>query len=163
MAGSRTRTARSTCTSATSIGTGQEVDIPIGPDNTSPAQFGPDAGQPTHFLPRNNRWQFKVRVPADFGGKEVAWTLTARRDAAGVWCHQAGYVQDEFGLQREFFGSPPSNGNKWPRSVQGSRHRTAKVGQPITLSAIATDDGIPRRAALEAIRGEGSTGSGSVR
>src|SRR5690242_15778094 len=39
----------------------EEPDIPIGPDNSiTPAMYGPDGGQPTHFLPRNNRWQFKV-------------------------------------------------------------------------------------------------------
>ena len=56
----------------------EEVDIPVGPDNNiQPAPFGPDAGQPTHFLPRVNRWQFAVRVPKDFGSKEVVWTLTS--------------------------------------------------------------------------------------
>src|SRR5205814_1405130 len=48
----------------------EELDIPIGADN-SVEPFGPDAGQPTHFQPRSNRWLFTVRVPADFGSKEV--------------------------------------------------------------------------------------------
>jgi len=48
----------------------EEVDIPIGPDNTvQPAPFGPDAGQPTHFLPRQNRLVFQLKVPKDFGAK----------------------------------------------------------------------------------------------
>ena len=53
----------------------EEVDAPIGPGNMiSP---GPaDQGQPTHFLPRRNRFIFKVRVPADWGDKEMVWTLT---------------------------------------------------------------------------------------
>ena len=28
---------------------------------------GPDQGQPTHFLPRRNRFVFRIRVPKDFG------------------------------------------------------------------------------------------------
>jgi hypothetical protein len=32
-------------------------------------------GQPTHFLPRRNRFMFKVPVPKDFGTKELVWTL----------------------------------------------------------------------------------------
>ena len=54
----------------------EEPDIPVGVDNSfSP---GPaDRGQPTHFLPRRNRFVFKVRVPADWGDKELVWTLTA--------------------------------------------------------------------------------------
>ena len=42
----------------------EELDVPIGPNNlVEPAEFGPDAGQPTHFYPRLNRWQFTVKVP----------------------------------------------------------------------------------------------------
>src|SRR5207249_4602358 len=37
-----------------------------------------DEGQPTHFLPRRNRFVFKVRVPATFTVKdELVWTLTS--------------------------------------------------------------------------------------
>ena len=55
----------------------EELNIPVGPDNNiSP---GPaDQGQPTHFLPRRNRFVFKVRVPKDWGTKELVWTLTAK-------------------------------------------------------------------------------------
>ena len=55
----------------------EEIDVPVGDDNTfSP---GPaDRGQPTHFLPRRNRFVFKVRVPADWGEKELVWTLTSQ-------------------------------------------------------------------------------------
>src|SRR4029450_1528612 len=49
-----------------------EPTLPVGPENSVvPPQYGPDAGQPTHFLPRNTRWVFSVRVPKDFGDKEV--------------------------------------------------------------------------------------------
>jgi hypothetical protein len=42
----------------------EEIDVPVGPDNNiSPGAA--DQGQPTHFLPRRNRFVFKVRVPAD--------------------------------------------------------------------------------------------------
>src|SRR5262245_36940667 len=55
----------------------EEVDVPIGADNVlSPGAA--DQGQPTHFLPRRNRFIFKVRVPKDFGTKELIWTLTTR-------------------------------------------------------------------------------------
>lgn len=55
----------------------EEIDVPVGPDNT--IQPGPaDQGQPTHFLPRRNRFVFRVRVPKDFGNQELVWTLTVR-------------------------------------------------------------------------------------
>ena len=55
----------------------EEIDVPIGPDNNI-QPGGPDQGQPTHFLPRRNRFMFRVRVPADFGDKEMIWTLTTK-------------------------------------------------------------------------------------
>jgi hypothetical protein len=55
----------------------EELDVPIGPDNDI-EPGGPDQGQPTRFLPRRNRFVFRVRVPADFGNREMVWTLTAR-------------------------------------------------------------------------------------
>jgi hypothetical protein len=56
----------------------EELDVPIGPDN-SIEPGGPDQGQPTHFLPRRNRWVFRVRAPREFSDKdEMVWTLTTR-------------------------------------------------------------------------------------
>ena len=54
----------------------EELDLPIGPAN-SIEPGGPDQGQPTHFLPRRNRFIFRIRVPKDFGSRELVWTLTA--------------------------------------------------------------------------------------
>ena len=50
--------------------------IPPGSEN-SVEPGDPDKGQPTYFLPRRQRWAYRLRVPADFGNKEVTWTLTA--------------------------------------------------------------------------------------
>ena len=54
----------------------EQIDVPVGEDNSfSPGDA--DRGQPTHFLPRRNRFVFKVRVPADWGDRELVWTLTS--------------------------------------------------------------------------------------
>ena len=54
----------------------EDLDIPVGSDNNiSP---GPTDGQPSHFLPRRNRFVFKVCVPADWGDEEMIWTLTTQ-------------------------------------------------------------------------------------
>src|SRR5215813_7540432 len=52
------------------------IDVPIGPNNNI-EPGGPDQGQPTHFLPRRNRFLFRIRVSHDFGDKELVWTLTS--------------------------------------------------------------------------------------
>src|ERR1700687_3496842 len=47
----------------------EELLIPAGPNNK--IDPGPeDRGQPTCFLPRRQRWLFRVQVPADWGQKE---------------------------------------------------------------------------------------------
>src|SRR4051812_16946028 len=48
----------------------EQLDVRVGPDNQLDPG-GTDQGQPTHFYPRRNRFSFRVRVPADFGKKEV--------------------------------------------------------------------------------------------
>src|SRR5205823_1529217 len=53
----------------------EELDIPIGPDNNI-EPGGPDRGQPTHFLPRRNRFLVRIRVPQNFDKQELVWTLT---------------------------------------------------------------------------------------
>src|SRR3954447_631333 len=53
----------------------EEIDVPVGPGNII-EPGGQDQGQPTHFLPRRNRFLVRVRVPADFGKKELVWTVT---------------------------------------------------------------------------------------
>src|SRR5262245_3297058 len=54
----------------------QELAIPAGPDNNVELG-GSDSVQPTFFHTRRQRFAFRVRVPADFGKKEVVWTITA--------------------------------------------------------------------------------------
>jgi len=53
----------------------EQPDVPIGANN-SIEPGGPDQGQPTHFFPSRNMFVFRVKVPRDFGNKELVWTLT---------------------------------------------------------------------------------------
>ena len=56
----------------------EEIDVPVGADNGFSAG-GADQGQPTHFLPRRNRFVFRVKVPSTFTEKdELVWTLTTQ-------------------------------------------------------------------------------------
>ena len=54
----------------------EEIDVPVGTDNRFTTGT-PDQGQPTHFLPRRNRFIFRVPVPAGFTEKdEMVWSLS---------------------------------------------------------------------------------------
>ncbi len=127
-----------------------EYDVPMGPDNhIEPG--GPDVGQPTHFFPRRNQFVFSVHVPAGFGDGEVVWTLKTDgvTERAYGTLHPHYAVDDvvmsaNFGAGGQTGFNPALIGNVAPEvTVENQTRLTAVVGQPVTLSAVATDDGKP--------------------
>ena len=129
----------------------EEIDVPLGAENAI-MPGGPDQGQPTHLYPRRNRFVFKVRVPKDFGDKELVWTLTVRGKTRKAYAtlKQDFFVDNmvmssETGALGAGVSSPEVRANK-PPSVEavGDSVRTVKVGQPLTLYAMVKDDGVPR-------------------
>lgn len=139
----------------------EELDVPVGPENTF--NIGePDQGQPTHFLPRRNRFVFRVPVPKGFSDKdELIWTLATRGKVERAYASlRTDYKMDdvvrasETGALGAGSSSPEIRANKPPKlELQGRKSLTAKVGETVTLSAVVTDDGIPKR------RGSGLSGS----
>jgi hypothetical protein len=136
----------------------REFDVPVGPDNGIEPR-GPDVGQPTHFFPRRNQFVFRVRVPASFApDDEVVWTLTTN----GVTERAYGTLRPEyavddvvmsanFGAGGQTGFNPQLEGNVAPVvRLESERRLTTRVGQPISLSAIATDDGKPGRRSMSA-------------
>ena len=129
----------------------EELDVPIGLDN-SIAPGRPDQGQPTHFLPRRSRFVFAIHVPADFGDKELVWTLTSNGQTQRAYATlkndyfiDNNVIQANFGAGGAGGSLPGLSDNEAPTlTVEGDRLRTVGVGQSLTLAAVATDDGIPR-------------------
>jgi hypothetical protein len=142
----------------------EEPEIPVGPDNNfSPGQA--DQGQPTHFYPRRQQFMFKVKIPADFGKKELVWTLT--RNGRTEKAYATMMMEEQLtpvvisenrgGLGNDSVTAKP---NQPPViSIDGNATRTATVGETITLTASATDDGIP---APPPQRGRGATANVAV-
>src|SRR5437762_1367277 len=67
--------------------TEEEIDLPVGPNNTLDLGNG-DQGQPTHFYPGRRWWVFKVTVPKDWPlDKRLSWTLInkGRANVAKGW------------------------------------------------------------------------------
>jgi len=128
----------------------EEVDVPVGADNGfSPGDA--DRGQPTHFLPRRNRFVFKVRVPADWGKKELVWTLTTKGKTERAYgtLREDSLVDNlvqasEQGAIGAGISSPEIRANQPPTLTLDGGDRRAQVGQPLTLIAFAKDDGVPR-------------------
>ena len=133
----------------------EEIDVPVGPDNGFNVGSA-DQGQPTHFLPRRNRFVFRVPVPAGFSETdELIWTLTTKGKTERAFASlRLDYKLDdvvrasETGALGAGSSSPEIRGNQPPKlEVQGRKSLSAKVGEPVMLSAVVTDDGIPKRRA----------------
>jgi autonomous glycyl radical cofactor GrcA len=131
----------------------EELNVPVGADNSfSPGNS--DQGQPTHFLPRRNRFVFRVPAPKSFTEKdELIWTLTTygKTEKAYATLRLDYKVDDvvkasETGALGAGTSSPEVRANTPPVvKVEGPKTLTAKVGQPLTLTALVKDDGIPKR------------------
>jgi hypothetical protein len=131
----------------------EEIDVPVGPDNGFNLG-GADQGQPTHFLPRRNRFVFRVKVPATFTEKdELVWTLTTHGKTEKAFATlRPDYVVDdvvkasETGALGAGTSSPEVRGNHPPSvHIQEVKARTVKVGEPVTMVSDVKDDGIPKR------------------
>ncbi len=128
----------------------EEINVPVGPDNHMDPG-GPDLGQPTHFFPRRSQFVFKVTVPADFGDDEIAWSLTSNGVNERAYATlRPEYMVDEtvmmanFGAGGQTGFHPDMIGNMAPElTLETPPTMTVSAGEPVTLSAVAADDGKP--------------------
>jgi len=141
----------------------EEIDVPVGPDNgfsiggdrgAGAPGVAIDQGQPTHFLPRRNRFIFRVRVPSGFTATdELVWTLTTNGKTEKAYASlRPDYIVDdvvkasETGALGAGTSSPEVRSNKPPTvHVDELKARTAKMGEPVTMISEVKDDGIPKR------------------
>jgi hypothetical protein len=126
--------------------TSEVLAIPAGPDNfISPGDA--NQGQPTYFYPRRHWGVFAVKVPADFGKKQVVWTLNIRGKTYVI----PGSLREEWQIDA-LEGEAGSNNTppvvSFDTAALGGRgpagitvDRTAAVGKPITINVFAKDDG----------------------
>jgi len=141
----------------------QEFDIPTGALNAI-EPGGPDQGQPTHFYPRRNPFLFSIRVPADFGEKELIWTLTANGKTEKAYASlKSDYQIDPQVISTEVGGDFGSlrdelRTNIPPELSVAETKRSVKVGDPVSLVAVAKDpDNIPARRGAAKPLPEGQT------
>jgi len=150
----------------------EEPDVPIGRDNyfavtdvgeltdlTVDAYDAAEAdrGQPTHFLPRRNRFVFEVPVPDGWQEEsedhELVWSLRTHGKMLRAYASLRHdmfmdnvVIMSETGALGAGHSDPELRANKPPVvEVQGKTEREVQVGEPITLTVRVTDDGIPAR------------------
>jgi hypothetical protein len=125
----------------------EEVDVPLGAANSISIgnEVVGDRGQPTHFYPRRQRFLFRVVVPKDWDeSRKVVWTLTShgRTDKANGWL-QPEWELSEGVMVENMGGGVPDLDNK-PPAVTIAAAPAITVSSPATLTATATDDGLPK-------------------
>lgn len=146
----------------------EDFDIPIGSENYFSAVeatelddldkdnfdfASADMGQPTHFYPRRNPFLFTIDVPADFGEKEIVWTLKTQ----GMTNRAYGTTKPDYQIDPQVI-STEVGGNFGSLSdslrtnippelrVEGENFRSVRVGEPLSLAVRANDpDNLPAR------------------
>jgi hypothetical protein len=123
------------------------VSVPIGAANrVEPGP--PNQGQPTEFQPGRHWGVFAVKVPADFGSKEVTWTIVIRGATYAIPGHlRANWQIDALEGEAGSGNTPPAlkfeaNGpeGSGPLGITAGPI-SAAVGTPLALSVWARDDG----------------------
>jgi len=129
----------------------EQPDVAIG-DNNFFSPGDADRGQPTHFLPRRNRFTFEVVVPSDWGERELVWTLNVNGIERKAYATlKDDYLVDNMVIASETgslgagTSSPESRANIPPVvTIQGDDIRTARVGEEISFVTQVIDDGLPK-------------------
>jgi hypothetical protein len=123
------------------------IELAIGADNFI-APGDSNQGQPTRFEARRHWGVFAVKVPANFGDRKVTWTIRHRGETFAI----AGGLHPDWEI--DALAGEAGTGNTPPvikLPADGPEARgpggamgpplSATVGQPLTISIRATDDG----------------------
>ena len=116
----------------------QELHVPVGPENQL-EPGGPDRGQPTYFYTRFNRQLFSVTVPANWGQKELIWTLvTNGRSERAV-----GWLRPDWEISPPAIARGADPGKNDPPALAIAEAPRVTLPSPLKLTATVTDDGLP--------------------
>jgi hypothetical protein len=125
----------------------EELNIPLGPNNVI-EPTGLAQPQPTYFYPRRHRYLFRVRVPKDWGKKDVIWTLTSNGKTEKAYGNLVPeQAVDEDVIVHNRGGSP---GAAPTIQLEGDAQRTAAVDEPLSLTVKVAN--VPNKG-----RGRGTT------
>src|SRR5262245_7849592 len=146
----------------------EEIDLPVGPDNMIEPGSA-DQGQPTHFYVRRQQFVFKVRVPKDWGKKDLVWTLRVNGKTEKAYASLLPFwelgqfvYQENRGSAADITDTPEPN--EPPAIKIASTQLTAKTGETVSLVAEVTDDGhpVPRRRTTAGAPAVGRDSDGAV-
>ena len=119
----------------------EELQVPVGANNhLTPDDQNRD--QPTYFYPRRHTRVFSVTVPSDWGDREVVWQVTVGDEPQRA----VGWLQPEWEIDANAAANRLSpevvEANQAP-SLTINAPATGSVGNPLALTAMISDDGLP--------------------
>jgi len=122
----------------------EEPVVAAGPDNKF-EPGAPDRGQPTYFLPRRQSFIFRVQVPPDWGQKTLTWSITAhgRTEKAYGELLPVEEITERIVMTRGNLNPGDDDPNR-PPSITLAPIAAASVSSPLALTALVTDDGLPK-------------------
>ena len=132
----------------------EDLAVPVGPDNSITGLPGGsvDHGQPAIFAHRadgrpqgREQFVFKVRLPKDWGKtQEVTWSVTAhgKTDKVVATLNAVEEVDNIVLAENRGGGIIPEN--KPPTVALSASAQTVTTAQPVKLSAVFKDDGLPK-------------------
>jgi hypothetical protein len=141
----------------------EEIAIPAGADNiVEPG--GPDRGQPTFFLARRQGWVYRVRVPSDFGKGVVTWTIRANGKIEKAYGEllPVEEITERIVMTRGNLNPGEDDPNK-PPTIAIAPIGAAALDAPLTLTALVTDDGLPKPRPAAPVRTPASGDATSIR
>ena len=136
------------------------IEIPVGADNfIAPGEA--NQGQPTRFEARRHWGVFAVKVPANFGTtNKVTWTIKWRGETFAIPASlHPDWEIDALAGEAGSGNTPPvlklSSGGPEARGPGGAigGPLNATIGQPLTITIWATDDGKTSGSVASAGRG----------
>ena len=119
----------------------EEVHVPIGADNLLESGLE-DQGQPTFFYPRVHRQVFSITVPADFGDRELIWSLTMRgqRQQAIAWLDAVWEIDP---ILRGRAPTDAQRANQAPSLSISASSTAVNLPDTLAVTATITDDELP--------------------
>ena len=105
-------------------------------------RMGPTAASRRYFYTRFNRMLFSVKVPAEFGKRELVWTLTVH----GRTEHAVGWLKSEWEIDASAGATGMPTGEQRKNvapTISVASPSTVALPGPLQLTARVTDDGLP--------------------
>ncbi len=97
------------------------------------------------FYPGRQQFIFRVQVPADWGQKELVWTITAhgKTEKAYAQLLPVEEISERMIMTRGGLNPGEDDPNQ-PPAITIAPPGAASVATPLTLTALVTDDGLPK-------------------